>query len=134
MPCWRTYGSHRRDGPRRKPTGAGIRSRSWGGSARRNRNKMPGTSPVARTLATMSEVLSGAIAATMSIAACAAFFLRRNQRTAPHKPISGPRSISAADSRLRAEIASVTTSLIVASNPGIRAARKSGSKLNVMWP
>jgi hypothetical protein len=42
--------------------------------------------------------------------------------------------MSAAASKLRAEIASVTASSIVPSNPGIRAARKSGSKLKVLWP
>ncbi len=82
----------------------------------------------------MFEVFCGAITAAILIAACAAFVLRRNQRTAPDKPISGPRSMSAAASKLRAEIASVTASSIVASNPGIRAARKSGSKLKVLWP
>lgn len=59
---------------------------------------------------------------------------RRSQRTAPGRSTSGPRSTSAAASMLFIDAVTATARSIVASSPGRRAARKSGSKLNVIRP
>lgn len=76
----------------------------------------------------------GAIAAAAASDARTALTRRRSQRTALGRLISSPRSPSAAASMLRAEPARMTLFSIEASNPGKRAARKSGSRLNVLWP
>jgi len=59
---------------------------------------------------------------------------RRSQRTPPGKVTAEPRSTSAAVSMLRADAATATAASTSANNPGSRAARKSGNKLNVRWP
>jgi hypothetical protein len=77
------------------------------------------------------DIHRGAIATATLIDARTALTLLRSQRTALGRLISNPRSTSAAASMLRAEPARMTSSSIVASNPCNRAARKSGSRLNV---
>lgn len=59
---------------------------------------------------------------------------RRSQRIALGSVTSSPRSASAAASMLLADEAMMTLSSIDPSRPGIRAARKSGSRLNVRRP
>lgn len=60
--------------------------------------------------------------------------LRFNQRMALGKLMSRPRNASAAASMLRDECATMTLFSIEVSNPGRRAARKSGRRLNVRRP
>lgn len=111
----------------RKPKGTGILCSRWGGMARR-RSVRAGTS-----LATKSDNL-GAIIPTAETDLRTAPIRRRSQRTALGRQISGPRTASAASSMLLADAAIPTTRAIVDSESGSRAARKSGSKLNVMRP
>ncbi|PDQ22640.1 hypothetical protein CN311_02775 [Mesorhizobium sanjuanii] len=103
------------------------------GSARRNLGNI-GTSSAAAAHACTSAANDGAITLTAMIDPRTAMTRRRRQRTAPARPISGPRGASVATSMLLADAATATVRSIVASSPGKRAARKSGSKLNVIRP
>jgi hypothetical protein len=63
--------------------------------------------------------------------ACTARTRRRSQRMALGSVTSKPRSASAANSMLLADLATLAAASIEVSRPGTLAARKSGSRLNV---
>ena len=58
---------------------------------------------------------------------------RPSQRTAPGSSTASRRMASAAAARLGARSAAATASSSASSVPGSRAARQSGSRLNVAW-
>lgn len=116
-----------------KPKGAGMQFSAAAGSTRRSLDNV-GASSAASTRASTSAAKNGASTPTAAIDTRTATTRRRSQRTAPARPISGPRSVSAAASMLVAVAAAATVHSIIASDPGNRAARKSGNRLNVIRP
>jgi hypothetical protein len=116
-----------------KPKGAGMHLSADSGRARRSLIRIGASSPIAAHPST-SGPTNGAINLTAVIDLRTALIRRRSQRTALGRSISGPRSTSAAISMLLAAAVTATARSIVASNPGRRAARKSGSRLNVLRP
>lgn len=103
------------------------------GRARRSSGRIGVSSPLAAHSST-SGANNGATNLTAVIDRRTAVTRRRSQRTAPGRLTSDPRRTSAATSMLLVDAVTVTARSIVASSPGRRAARKSGSRLNVVRP
>lgn len=120
-------------GTRAKPRGAGIQFSADNGRARRSLGRIDVSSPIAAHSST-SRDSNGATNLTAVIDQRTAMIRRRSQRTAPGRSTSGPRSTSAATSMLLVAAATEMARSIIASSPGRRAERKSGSRLNVIRP
>jgi len=118
-----------------KPSGAGSLCSNDGGIDRRSSSSTPDPLALICSANDLARVFIGvgnSNCKNASSAVCTARARRRSQRFALGSVTSKPRSASAADSMLLADFAALNAASIEVSRPGSLAARKSGSRLNVL--